>query len=673
VRESQKSKVESRKLRAKSEERGAGSFALSRRAARGILFLLTLWTFNLGLSTALRAQSVAEQHANLNNVRYATAFAGADACAKIQAAINDLPVTGGTVRANFEGTQVCAGGFTVGTLPYAGPAAPTLSYVSGGTLAAMTYYVKTTWVDSAGESLASAESSLAVPADDVLVVSSPASGGVLSDRGWNVYVSTATGTETLQNQGTSTTTQGGSNWAPIAIGTNWTEATTGITTTGVGVGLAGTDNKPVELRLGGETLIVGAPVTVYDSSSITGLPMGTNTWVPDSSVIMAAANANLPEVVVVNGTQDNGEQNQALRYVTIDGNNQAGAQVGLLLNSVGDFLLDGVTTRQAASDGIELESSCCALLRGVFSIGNKGNGLHAVGSSDLLVSLSQFEENGANGIELDNTPTIRLEHSDVGGNGNVGLQETCTGTSEFSCGRQIIVGNQFGNNAKGDISFIGTNAGAQDSEGWVIAGNSFIARPATETGYPEINIQDSGYNAITGNHFDCGSQITYAVDIHESATGRESPDSVTGNAIDGACATAPAAGTRTTTWANNANFGAFANDVTNPPGQSFTINTDNTATGLVINRTGYNNKDLLDLVAGTVLTYFDSGGGLHVTYPGYGVNANFFELGASGPTWTSGSAAPTGACTTGSLYSNTAGGAGTTLYACVASAWADVK
>lgn len=40
---------------------------------------------------------------------------------------------------------------------------------------------------------------------------------------------------------------------------------------------------------------------------------------------------------------------------------------------------------------------------------------------------------------------------------------------------------------------------------------------------------------------------------------------------------------------------------------------------------------------------------------------------------TSGSGAPSGACQSGSIYLNSSGGSGTTLYACVSSAWADVK
>lgn len=45
----------------------------------------------------------------------------------------------------------------------------------------------------------------------------------------------------------------------------------------------------------------------------------------------------------------------------------------------------------------------------------------------------------------------------------------------------------------------------------------------------------------------------------------------------------------------------------------------------------------------------------------------------SGANWTSGNGIPSGACTTGSLYSNKVGGPGSTLFICVAGAWVDDK
>ena len=95
------------------------------------------------------------------------------------------------------------------------PAAPTLGSTAGGTIAATTYYVKTTYVGPTGETLPSAESSLAVALNNLLTVTSPAT--QTGATGYNVYVSTATGTETKQNGAT-----------PIAIGTGWTEPTSGL-------------------------------------------------------------------------------------------------------------------------------------------------------------------------------------------------------------------------------------------------------------------------------------------------------------------------------------------------------------------------------------------------------------------------------------------------------------
>lgn len=91
--------------------------------------------------------------------------------------------------------------------------APVLSETAGGTLPATTYYVKYTYANAGGETLPSPEASLAVGANNLLVVASPAA--VQGAVTWNVYASDATGTETLQASG-------------IAIGTAWTLPTGGL-------------------------------------------------------------------------------------------------------------------------------------------------------------------------------------------------------------------------------------------------------------------------------------------------------------------------------------------------------------------------------------------------------------------------------------------------------------
>lgn len=94
------------------------------------------------------------------------------------------------------------------------PAVPVLGSVASGALGSATYFVKTTYVNSKGETLASSEVSLAVAASHVLTVASPAS--YVGATGWNVYVSTTTGTETKQNA------------SPISLGTGYQEPNTGL-------------------------------------------------------------------------------------------------------------------------------------------------------------------------------------------------------------------------------------------------------------------------------------------------------------------------------------------------------------------------------------------------------------------------------------------------------------
>lgn len=99
------------------------------------------------------------------------------------------------------------------------PGAATLSSVSGGTLAATTYYVKTTFTSAEGqETLPSAEQSIAVVADDLLTVVNASATGTVAAT-WSVYVGTTAGGETLQASG-------------LTLGATWTEPTSGLSTGG---------------------------------------------------------------------------------------------------------------------------------------------------------------------------------------------------------------------------------------------------------------------------------------------------------------------------------------------------------------------------------------------------------------------------------------------------------
>jgi hypothetical protein len=112
----------------------------------------------------------------------------------------------------------------------------------GGALAQRTYYVRFTFVDSiGGESVGSSTSTfITIPANQLLTAISPkllfpqTASGILYS-GYNVYAcqaptlsSKAEGSETKQTA------------SPIALGTNWTEPTTGLTTTGASTPVAST-------------------------------------------------------------------------------------------------------------------------------------------------------------------------------------------------------------------------------------------------------------------------------------------------------------------------------------------------------------------------------------------------------------------------------------------------
>jgi hypothetical protein len=98
------------------------------------------------------------------------------------------------------------------------PNPPAASAVSGGSLPARTYYWRVSYVTPYGVSLPCPEQSLAIPANDLCQIASPAPPSAPTIAvGWNIYASTTQGAETLQNPS-----------GLIAIGTAWTEPTSGL-------------------------------------------------------------------------------------------------------------------------------------------------------------------------------------------------------------------------------------------------------------------------------------------------------------------------------------------------------------------------------------------------------------------------------------------------------------
>lgn len=96
----------------------------------------------------------------------------------------------------------------------AAPGAPVTGTTAGGALTAATYYVVTTYVTPAGETVASAESTQAVGANNLLTVAAPAAKTGAS--GWNIYIGTVSGTHAKQNS------------AMLSFGSGYTEPVSGL-------------------------------------------------------------------------------------------------------------------------------------------------------------------------------------------------------------------------------------------------------------------------------------------------------------------------------------------------------------------------------------------------------------------------------------------------------------
>jgi hypothetical protein len=139
----------------------------------------------------------------------------------------------------------------------ASPPAPALSDEAAGSLAAVTYGVQLTYVTPIGETLAGPAAALTVPENYVLVVGSPpAANGVTA---YNVYVCELASSPGVFRAGINAnainvspingtnafpaTPYQRQNADPIAIGTGWTEPTSGLVA-GPGLPTANTSNTP---------------------------------------------------------------------------------------------------------------------------------------------------------------------------------------------------------------------------------------------------------------------------------------------------------------------------------------------------------------------------------------------------------------------------------------------
>ncbi|PYV15815.1 MAG: hypothetical protein DMG21_13790, partial [Acidobacteria bacterium] len=260
----------------------------------------------------MHAQSVNFPVANLNNVRYASAFPGATAGVKIANCIADLPASGGVCDARgLEGAQ------TIAADPFAGmalPAAPTLGSTAGGSLPQTQYFVEITYVGGPkGETGPSIETVETVPANQLLTVSCPNAPAASGATGCNVYAASVWGSESKQNAST------------VALSGTWTEPASGLVS-----GAARPTGKQGTLRLGAGQYNTSATINppsgwniecVYGGKAF-GIPVD-----PEAGTTLFWTGAgNLPVIKIFNA------HHVSIRGCTIDGNLTAGS-TGILMDS----------------------------------------------------------------------------------------------------------------------------------------------------------------------------------------------------------------------------------------------------------------------------------------------------------------------------------------------------
>lgn len=137
----------------------------------------------------------------------------------------------------------------------------TLGSAAGGALAAATYFAAATYVTPQGETTASDVSQLAVATNNLMTATSPQN--LPNVKGWNLYVGTVLGSYVLQNT------------TPMAIGTNWTEPTSGLLTTGNGPPQYNTSGPKALIDVGVELFVahnLALEVQAQDAANLSAVP-----------------------------------------------------------------------------------------------------------------------------------------------------------------------------------------------------------------------------------------------------------------------------------------------------------------------------------------------------------------------------------------------------------------
>ncbi len=271
------------------------------------------------------------------------------------------------------------------------------------------------------------------------------------------------------------------------------------------------------IRVAQGSSLVGAPITPAGNIPLMGPPPKTPPQIPPVAPTLGTiikANTNFPAGAVVE--LDGG--GNLLQDLTVDGDgyptfgsniggpNRGLSFVDIFINRATSTMLTRVLASRSPQHGILIFSdpiasngnqSCCAKFDHVFADFNGSDGILANNTADIFISMSEFENNVQTGVELFDSPAWRIEHSDMGGNGNDGIRAVQTVQNGFA-GLQIIIGNQFGNNFGDDIEILnGSSNNLISSNAFIGNSGNFLRKPSAYG----VFLGSSANNSVTGNAF----------------------------------------------------------------------------------------------------------------------------------------------------------------------------
>ena len=291
-------------------------------------------------------------------------------------------------------------------------------------------------------------------------------------------------------------------------------------------------STPVNLSAGhvlrfsqGGTYSLSAGITMAGNSLLSGMTSAMAVNTTPAVMLQMASGQNLTALVTVNGPYS------VIQDLAIDGNksNNATGGSGIVATHKASRLeLNRVTVGNFQANGVTLNGVASSKIFKLMTYQNSNDGLYCNGSSgggDTYVTDSEFENNGASGLEISSCPAWRINHNDFGENsqnvpGSCGLN--IYGASRAPSNFEIITNNQFGNQFRDDLCI---NGSGNTSVGSNIIGNSFIGSGFLLAGntYSHLVLVEGGLNVVSGNVFSASPRRTsnqYAISVSESRSGR---------------------------------------------------------------------------------------------------------------------------------------------------------